>query len=250
MLRIFSATIHEREQLNNLTSFIDGSLVYGSTDDRANLLRSHIRGQLAVSDDNLLPTAPHRQKCDIPVHGHPDKRCFNAGKRQHRQILLGEWSASILWLTRLSGVIDWGVGWRWRGRSCASDRTGPSETLSSSLIHSLSLRGQTIKCVGGTNRAAPRLCTTPQQNRCRLLQQAQVTAAVLERQGAGWESLPGDKASRRGAATGKRWEATLNRADAANTVRTATSVLVCDRWSPTGSTYLQCWGKPRWRNTG
>lgn len=44
-----------REQLNLLSSYIDGSNVYGSDLDKANWLRSGIDGKLKISTGNLLP---------------------------------------------------------------------------------------------------------------------------------------------------------------------------------------------------
>src|SRR5690606_13383130 len=44
-----------REQINQITSFIDGSNVYGSDAVRAAALRSFFGGQLKTSAGNLLP---------------------------------------------------------------------------------------------------------------------------------------------------------------------------------------------------
>lgn len=43
-----------REQINQITSWIDGSMVYGSDEDRANALREFDGGRLALTDDGLL----------------------------------------------------------------------------------------------------------------------------------------------------------------------------------------------------
>ena len=58
----FRSAIHEdtgtgdyRQQSNLITSYIDGSNVYGSDEDRANWLRSFTRGKLKVSEGGLLP---------------------------------------------------------------------------------------------------------------------------------------------------------------------------------------------------
>jgi hypothetical protein len=44
-----------RRHINEITSFIDGSGVYGSDVNRANWLRTHIDGKLKMSSGNLLP---------------------------------------------------------------------------------------------------------------------------------------------------------------------------------------------------
>lgn len=44
-----------RKHVNGITSFIDGSTVYGSDDDRATWLRTFSGGRLKVSSGNLLP---------------------------------------------------------------------------------------------------------------------------------------------------------------------------------------------------
>ncbi|HVT29454.1 MAG TPA: peroxidase family protein [Lacipirellulaceae bacterium] len=44
-----------RQQINEITSFLDGSQVYGSSAARADALRSHVGGRLLTSTGNLLP---------------------------------------------------------------------------------------------------------------------------------------------------------------------------------------------------
>jgi len=46
-----------RQQVNAITSFIDGSMIYGSDEERANYLRSYEGGKLKMSDGNLLPSS-------------------------------------------------------------------------------------------------------------------------------------------------------------------------------------------------
>lgn len=68
-----------REQPNVLTSYIDGSAVYGSTDDEAKELRAFRNGQLKVSSGKLLPIdTSDKRTCLIPEEN-PDKQCFLAG---------------------------------------------------------------------------------------------------------------------------------------------------------------------------
>lgn len=44
-----------RQQINSITSYIDGSMVYGSNSVRADALREHVGGRLLTSAGNLLP---------------------------------------------------------------------------------------------------------------------------------------------------------------------------------------------------
>ena len=49
---------HPRQLPNEITAWIDGSNIYGSSDERAALLRSFAGGRLKTSDGNLLPIDP------------------------------------------------------------------------------------------------------------------------------------------------------------------------------------------------
>jgi peroxidase len=51
-----TSTDNPREQFNQITSWIDGSMVYGSDQATADSLRSFVSGKLLVSDGNLPPT--------------------------------------------------------------------------------------------------------------------------------------------------------------------------------------------------
>ena len=59
----------KREQQNIVTSFLDGSHVYGSTTERSIRLRSMVKGKLKVENEyNLLPEENFR-RCKVPIAG-------------------------------------------------------------------------------------------------------------------------------------------------------------------------------------
>lgn len=74
----------QREQLNNVTSPMDGSAIYGSDEKRAKALRSYQGGLLKTSAGGYLPIekphAPKTHDCNIPTYATQDRRCFAAGK--------------------------------------------------------------------------------------------------------------------------------------------------------------------------
>lgn len=70
-----------REQMNQLTSFIDGGMIYGKSQEGMNDLRTFKYGRLRVSsvDGGLyLPKLSKSGQCQIP-HDQHEKKCFVAG---------------------------------------------------------------------------------------------------------------------------------------------------------------------------
>jgi peroxidase len=59
-----------RQQINQISSYIDGSNVYGSDDGRASWLRTGVGGQMRTSEGNLLPfndgTQPNAGMSELP----------------------------------------------------------------------------------------------------------------------------------------------------------------------------------------
>ncbi|XP_045583394.2 salivary peroxidase/catechol oxidase isoform X2 [Procambarus clarkii] len=65
------------EQLNQLTHWIDASMVYGSTEEEQRPLRTGQDGLMKVSNNNLLPINPNQGgSCEARVRG---AKCFMAG---------------------------------------------------------------------------------------------------------------------------------------------------------------------------
>ncbi|NNM22851.1 MAG: T9SS type A sorting domain-containing protein [Flavobacteriaceae bacterium] len=56
-----------RKHINEITSFIDGSAVYGSDEDRANWLRTFVDGKLKTSAGDLLPWNTIDGEFDSPI---------------------------------------------------------------------------------------------------------------------------------------------------------------------------------------
>ncbi|MCA9214383.1 MAG: peroxidase family protein [Planctomycetales bacterium] len=68
-----------RQQVNAITSFIDASNVYGSSEERANALRSNIGGRLLMSGDGLLPVNTMGLPNANDSHMYPDEDLAIAG---------------------------------------------------------------------------------------------------------------------------------------------------------------------------
>ncbi|KAK6174188.1 hypothetical protein SNE40_017509 [Patella caerulea] len=81
------------EQLNQITAYIDGSMIYGSSQDEQNNLRAFTGGRLKVSDNDLLP--PDRE--ESCVKSRQADFCFKAGDaRVNEQMALA--SMHTVWL--------------------------------------------------------------------------------------------------------------------------------------------------------
>ena len=67
-----------REQVNQVTSYIDGSMVYGSSVEEMSQLRQFEGGQLKMAN-SLLPTTEDESGC---IRQRRDVRCFQSGEQR------------------------------------------------------------------------------------------------------------------------------------------------------------------------
>ena len=90
-----------REQINDITAYIDGSVVYGSDTVRAAALRTFTGGKLAVSPGNLLPF----NTSGLPNAGGPSPALFLAGDiRANENAALS--SMQTLWVREHNRLAD------------------------------------------------------------------------------------------------------------------------------------------------
>jgi len=77
-----------RQLANHITSWIDGSNIYGSDEERANWLRSGEDGKLKVDVDNLMPLNDGTQENDDPRRGDPTRLFVGGDVRANENSVL------------------------------------------------------------------------------------------------------------------------------------------------------------------
>lgn len=74
-----TSTSNPRQQVNEVTTFVDGSQVYGSSKSRADALRTFTDGQMRTSEGNMLPFNSGGLANANDSHAMPDSRLYLAG---------------------------------------------------------------------------------------------------------------------------------------------------------------------------
>ena len=72
-------TLGPREQINQVTSFIDGSTIYGSSKEEAEELRTFFKGQLRVQTDALNEELLPADSNDLDCRMSEGNSCFKSG---------------------------------------------------------------------------------------------------------------------------------------------------------------------------
>ncbi len=90
-----------RQQINQITSFLDGSMIYGSDTERAAALRTFAGGRLKTSSGDLLPM----NQTGLPNAGGTADSLFLAGDiRANEQV--GLTSMHTLWVREHNRLAD------------------------------------------------------------------------------------------------------------------------------------------------
>ncbi len=74
-----------RQQINQITAFIDGSMIYGSDEDRATALREFAGGRLVMDEEGYLPTNSAGLANANPVHADEDQLYLAGDVRANEQ---------------------------------------------------------------------------------------------------------------------------------------------------------------------